>query len=523
MNRFSRTGAAALALVMSLGLLSTAAAASAAGGDAYQNEYATVDGSSQIMAVISDKAGNDFTGVGRMIPPEQQGPNREGIYWCSSVNDTGCNFAKDGEDFAGSVVLEDCSETASDFCVEDLSLAVGDAQFEKAKFVRATNQVKFAARKDINFPGGGSTGLYTSANAPTAGGLDTYAVTVSIRLSWNRATKSFSPQSLMASVYPYRTNADSRLRGLAGWGDSIGAGCIYVEPGSCGILQDWATNTKAKLSVKVPASIGGWLKGRVKTPEVTVERANVLANRIIVAAEPVTVPQLGVVMPTSEKDALLNSGLNLGWWGGPGFSQVGTEAGGNTVAAFIERYRSVTKDSASGVTTMWNFATISSGNGSYCLSDTSKVQGIVTTNAMGYDGSAPSYVGGILSYKVSGMHYMPDRITEVEGTYDLVMRSDTARCLYGFSKAPISATVSVTSASGEAKVATTVVSEKDGWLKMAAYGFTFSSPTISVKLSQAATVVSKKSTITCVSAKNKKLTKKISGVAPKCPSGFKKK
>lgn len=511
------------ALSLTLAFLSATAisSASAASGDAYQNEYASVDGGSQIMAVISDKAGNDFTGVGRIIPVDQQDPNREGIHWCESATDLACDFSKAGEDFAGSVVLEDCSETSSEFCVENLSLAVGEAPFESAKFVRATNQIKFAARKDINFPGGGSTGLYNSTNAPTAGGLNTYAVTVSMRLGWNRTNKSFEPQSLMASVYPYRTNADSRLRGLAGWGDTIGAGCIFVEPGSCGILQDWAPETKAKLSVKVPSSIGGWLKGRLKTPEVTVEPANAAANRIVVAAEPVSVPQLGVVMPASEKDALLSSGLNLGWWGGPGFNEVGTEAGGNTVAAFIERYRGITKDAASGVTSMWNFATINSGNGSNCLSDKSKVQGIVTTNAMGYDGSAPSYVGGMLSYKVSGMHFMADGTTPVEGTYDLVMRSDTARCLYGFSKAPISATVSVTSASGENKVATTVVKEtKEGWLKLAAYGFTFSSPTISVKLSQAKAPVAKSITITCVKGKT---LKKVTGKSPKCPAGFKKK
>jgi hypothetical protein len=59
---------------------------------------------------------------------------------------------------------------------------------------------------------------------------------------------------------------------------------------------------------------------------------------------------------------------------------------------------------------------------------------------------------------------------------------------------------------------------------MAAYGFTFSSPTISVKLSQtAAPVAAKKITITCVSTKNKKLTKKVTAVGPKCPAGYKKK
>jgi hypothetical protein len=64
------------------------------------------------------------------------------------------------------------------------------------------------------------------------------------------------------------------------------------------------------------------------------------------------------------------------------------------------------------------------------------------------------------------------------------MRSDTARCLYGFSKAPLSATVSVTNDKGNKTMATTVVSEKNGWLKMAAYGFTFSKKTIKVKITK---------------------------------------
>jgi hypothetical protein len=138
---------------------------------------------------------------------------------------------------------------------------------------------------------------------------------------------------------------------------------------------------------------------------------------------------------------------------------------------------------------------------------------------MMYNGVVPDFKGGQLVYKVAGLHYLPDGKSLVEGTYDLLMRSDVARCLYGFSKAPISATISVVGEGGENRVATTVVSEKDGWLKLAAYGFNFSSPTISVKLSQAAAPV-KKTTITCVKSK---LTKKVTAVGPKCPSGYKKK
>jgi hypothetical protein len=133
--------------------------------------------------------------------------------------------------------------------------------------------------------------------------------------------------------------------------------------------------------------------------------------------------------------------------------------------------------------------------------------------------ATPEFKNGLLTYKVAGLHYAPDGKTLNEGSYDLVMRSDVARCLYGFSKAPISATVSVVGEGGENKVATTVVSEKNGWLKLAAYGFTFSSPTISVKLSQAS-APAKKTTITCAKGK---LTKKVTAVGPKCPAGYKKK
>jgi hypothetical protein len=103
-----------------------------------------------------------------------------------------------------------------------------------------------------------------------------------------------------------------------------------------------------------------------------------------------------------------------------------------------------------------------------------------------------------------------------------------ARCIYGFTKAPIQAVVSIVSAEGENKVATTLIREKDGWLTLSANGFTFSSPVVRVKLSQEAEVAPvvaakpiapKKSTITCAKGKT---TKKVSGVKPKCPTGFKK-
>jgi hypothetical protein len=116
-------------------------------------------------------------------------------------------------------------------------------------------------------------------------------------------------------------------------------------------------------------------------------------------------------------------------------------------------------------------------------------------------------------------HYLPDG-TEFKGSYDLMIRSDVARCIYGFSSAPISATISVISSDGTAQVATTLVREKNGWLSLSAKNFTFSAPVVKVSLKQAGSKVAKKSTITCVKGKT---SKKVTGTKPMCPKGFVKK
>ena len=84
-------------------------------------------------------------------------------------------------------------------------------------------------------------------------------------------------------------------------------------------------------------------------------------------------------------------------------------------------------------------------------------------------------------------------------------------------------------------MSTTTLSEKDGWLSLSAYGFTFSSPKISVKLiaptvapaaspvvapsiKPAPAKVATQKSIVCAQGKNKK---KLTGTNPKCPKGYK--
>jgi hypothetical protein len=165
--------------------------------------------------------------------------------------------------------------------------------------------------------------------------------------------------------------------------------------------------------------------------------------------------------------------------------------------------------------------------------------GVIGTNAAVYSDGPPTFdkEEQSLNYTVGASHF--DSKGELfKGYYQLNLRSDVARCLYGFGSAPIQAKIEVSSSDGTPTLATTVINESDGWLKMTAAGFTFSTPKIKVKLSQevsapapaasptptpsavAKPAAAKKTSITCIKGKT---TKKVTAVNPKCPTGYKKK
>ena len=176
----------------------------------------------------------------------------------------------------------------------------------------------------------------------------------------------------------------------------------------------------------------------------------------------------------------------------------------------------------------WNFGANSYIGTNKCSADKTKLHGMVVTNASIFENGPPEYKDGSLNYRVAGIHHNIDG-SVFKGRYTYIVQSDTARCYYGFSKAPIEARVEVVSSNNSSQVATVLVSEKDGFIKLQADNFTFSSPTIKVKLIQnketpavaPVKIIPKKSvTITCIKGK---ISKKIVGANPKCPTGYKKK
>jgi hypothetical protein len=172
-----------------------------------------------------------------------------------------------------------------------------------------------------------------------------------------------------------------------------------------------------------------------------------------------------------------------------------------------------------------------------CSAENSGVDGIVSTNATNYLSEPPVFdeVTQSLNYKVASPHYDKNG-KENLGSYDLIINSKLARCIYNYTSAPVQASVSIINSAGEQLTTTSILSEKNGWLRLSVKGFTFSAPTVRVKLTQEAEVpvvaptpvatpaakpvVAKKITINCVKGKT---SKKVTAVKPVCPTGFKKK
>jgi hypothetical protein len=327
--------------------------------------------------------------------------------------------------------------------------------------------------------------------------------------------------------------------------------CVQTSLTECLLPWPMPLDTSFGFSVKLHEKVTGWLHGRLTDAQAEISTTVDGDQLLTIQGKPTLVPgiyawfkksdypeplkKLYSTFSTQQVDA---SGLG---WPKPGDElskgpdglpysimkeNFGYDEGGfKETLAWID----AVGDKATYAQTVW---AAKSMNNQYqqCMKGVDTLSGIVSTNSTMYIGSPPTFnqADQSLDYKVVSPHYLPNG-TEFKGSYDLVIRSDVARCIYGFSSAPISATISVISSDGTAQVATTLVREKSGWLTLSAKNFTFSAPTVKVSLTQEVSkpaqvakpaAKAKKSTITCIKGK---ISKKVSGSKPLCPAGFKKK
>jgi hypothetical protein len=465
-----------------------------------------------------------------------------------------------------------CANTHQAPCVESLEYKLGTENFRTAQYAFTVDPSPTAAdiqqvrtngatyvQQQSGWSSAAMPGVPGSASGPlvfkmpgatNAGGTDTYAIESAFSFSSAVTTANGVISQFHTSVIPVVDDPTSHCE--ATWYDyklgsldmTNGVSCAedqkaYFSSKSIGWAARFPDNIALRLKLRLPQSIGGWLQGRAESPSVQIASQADGSNLVTIDAAPTSIPTTATTIALydpANADLVASMGLNDSFWN-QWRSQDGSSPGvlyptgdgwtpyrgGSTL---IGKVASAVGNKAKGYISAWEFKQLNS-NGP-CMNDRSSLQGLLTTNAMTYQPDLPAMNDGFLSYSVAGLHYDSNG-NVFQGTYNYIMRDSVARCLYGFkSNAPISGTVSVTSSDGQENVANTTVTDDGTWLKLSAQGFTFSSPTIQVKLSQEgsqasapapATSAATKS-ITCVKGK---VTKRVTGTSPKCPAGFKKK
>ena len=421
----------------------------------------------------------------------------------------------------------------------------------------------FTGDKARHLPTGYGPNTWTVTNSK--GEIETFALSVGVvGYIDRRATKSIY-ESFFAAIQPIkevpRTDVRRPIANVTNRADGDGPGsnltflekgCQIAEDGNCGYRLPFDLENTVVLKVRISQPVQGWLHGRMKDADINMTTAADNSQIIEISAKPLTIPSIyGWVkwtdLPQGVKD-LYPVGS-----GGSGKSLADftttdlvsrtlltkSEVAGDRAIKEMNLWLPLLNDKAAAMRTFWAAQTI---KGELPIDSQNCVRGkgfsgVIGTNAAVYSDGPPTFdkEEQSLNYTVGASH-LDSKGELFKGYYQLNLRSDVARCLYGFGSAPIQAKIEVSSSDGTPTLATTVINESEGWLKMTAAGFTFSTPKIKVKLSQetpaptpsatpTAPVVTKpvavkKTTIICVKGKT---SKKVTAVNPKCPTGYKKK
>ena len=517
-----------------------------------------------------------------------------GMFLCSSMDDPQCSK---GAQISAQLILPPCIAATDRMCVEGLSIGTSSAVLEPALLSKEITSFTTPADSITDLPRGGGPSMWSSPSVANKSGTKTYGVNVRVKYFQNRekagsAGKRNAPitlTSMRVSVFPvsitagkyYPLESYSTLNsdGGATYGirptgndyDNL-EDCAWTDSGTCAKYVDFADNTRVGLSLRMGSEMTGWLYGRMKNVGVEVSPLDNKFNKIYIEGDPVAAPGAYGFMKKSElkNNPKIDARIRLSS-GEFGYNEMinssGSMSGGYDPVGNFEDFQTFEPilKTKPGYRNQWIISAGASTNGyqatrgNACFEDKTKLLGIVTTNALIYSPAAPEFKDGTLNYKVAGLHHTEDGVTLTRGSYDLAIRSSVARCVYGFTDAPFQASISVVGADGtEQIIATESVREdkKREWLFLSAQNFTFSAPTIKVKLvqdkplsaaptqpdkpvstapsqpdkpvstvpsKQAAPVTKTKIKVKIINCVKGKTTKKVSGSNPKCPTGYKQK
>lgn len=451
-----------------------------------------------------------------------------------------------GPDDSWIAAFEPCSEKIPEYCIETVSYRkTGDKEWVQGALsdwkptindpglldvgYTADGEIRhreFFIHPETGLPRGGYAKVWNLPGA-THGGGETYLVGASVSYQRNQY------QTFGVGITPVKFS-------------STPTGKVDFWPFTYGDRFNFPQNIEFQLKIrmgKFKEIVGTWFNGRILDPELYFD-GNVMTlagtpTRVLVAhTGPIScenrVLSVEVMERCIKRDPTLGTGSVSALQLSPSIENVTSPSTSYPQGSFAY-FEPLLKPI--GFISQWSGTTSGATGSSQCRVEPGKLA-IVSSNASLFSTSPPVWdeKDQTLGYRVGSIHL--DHTGSIHrGHFNLAVPKDFAKCLWGQNILNAKATVAVTNADGTNNVATSVLSQDDQMIYFKVAGFTFSTPQIKVKLevpkveptpSPSATAnatsiakpVLKKLTITCIKGK---VVKKVSAVAPKCPSGYKKK
>lgn len=445
-------------------------------------------------------------------------------------------------------------------------------EYTNRRYVPADQEKVFPGDPDYRLPQGSTSSLGTFPGVKNLGGNENYTVAAYVIQRFtitDRGTKSvqstdpvflanitgvnletgnYSPRKLLQKT------TSSTIPQIDYLNSVKNTECVILDDNLCGKPVALPPDGTFALVLRMNTQFYGWLHGRLSNATFTQISSTDKYSEYEISGQGSKIPSAlakTTLSQMSEEEwaGLIGGGgkpspTNYGSKNIPPILQVVASVRGTYMMNSFNLMQKYMDEKAISMPTFWSVRNVESGQvtsasgqrGLDCLNkfggNSGKIVGFVNTNATAYTSGPPTFneSEGALEYRVAAPHLAKDG-SEFKGMYSLQIDSNVARCMFGTIGTAVKATVSVLNKEGQNTVSTTTVNENNGMFKFLAAGFTFSSPTIRVKIENAPVVIASPTPaaqkpasvtkkITCVKGKT---VKTVSGVNPKCPSGFKKK
>ena len=478
---------------------------------------------------------------------------------CEKFGDAVCSPGRLKQLQAG-FIFPLCETEIQSWCIKNFEVQTDSKSSSTTTFLKYVSGSTFDGNDEISLPKGGTVSIWKYVDLQS-GSEQLFAVRIRGAAIWTSG-KPFFFQTV-ANIYPIKMIVGSQYlpdkytQTDQGISQIIGPKCndaVFTDLGECASRSDFMGGLRFSLAFKVPNFITGFISGRLQEASIS-SSASDADNKIVkVSASPMKVPRLGVSLSKSQADEIFPQ---MGALSSLNYRSGDTSDG----LKIINQLRPIAGDVSSGFQNIWSFTIMDSTNdgnpikgvdlagnpridySSKCDIPRTQLLGFVGTNAMVFDPGIPNFVNDEFVYSVAGMHFEPDGKTPYLGSYKLQISKALASCLYKNLLVPVRALVHIISADGVDQAILTESIKIDGdYYSIDISGFTFSIPTIRVKLeygtvgkvpplpepvtansspiAQPKTEKPKSVVLVCVKGK---VTKRILGVKPTCPTGYKKK